>query len=174
MAMAVFGMGIVVGPILGPVLGGYLTDAYSWRWIFYINLPIGLIALSDVSCAIASFSTRPTCSGSAGASPRRSTILGIDPVVPGRRLPSRSSWTRASMEDWFESSEFILVLSVVAAAVRLVLVRVLGAEARSDPILDLRAFKRSLVSPWATWLMFLGFLRLFRVDRAPAHCFCKS
>lgn len=43
-AMAVYGMGIVVAPIIGPTLGGWITDNYSWRWIFYINLPIGMIA----------------------------------------------------------------------------------------------------------------------------------
>ena len=43
-AMAMYGMGIVVAPIIGPTLGGWITDNYSWRWIFYINLPIGLIA----------------------------------------------------------------------------------------------------------------------------------
>ncbi len=44
-AMAAYGMGIVVAPILGPTLGGWLTDSYSWRWIFYINIPIGLAGL---------------------------------------------------------------------------------------------------------------------------------
>ena len=44
-AMAVFAMGVVVAPILGPTLGGWITDNYSWRWIFYINLPIGVVAL---------------------------------------------------------------------------------------------------------------------------------
>src|SRR5580704_10784506 len=39
-AMAIFGMGVMVGPILGPTLGGYLTDVYDWRWVFYVNLPI--------------------------------------------------------------------------------------------------------------------------------------
>jgi MFS transporter, DHA2 family, multidrug resistance protein len=43
-AMAIYGMGIVVAPIIGPTLGGWITDNYSWRWIFYINLPIGLVA----------------------------------------------------------------------------------------------------------------------------------
>src|SRR5579863_3404635 len=45
MAMAVFALGVVVAPILGPTLGGYLTDAYSWRWAFYINIPIGILAI---------------------------------------------------------------------------------------------------------------------------------
>jgi len=44
-AMAVYGMGIVVAPIIGPTLGGWITDNYSWRWIFYINVPIGILAI---------------------------------------------------------------------------------------------------------------------------------
>ena len=44
-AMAVFAMGVVVAPILGPTLGGWITDNYSWRWVFYINLPIGFLAI---------------------------------------------------------------------------------------------------------------------------------
>ena len=45
MAMALYGVAIVVAPILGPVLGGYISDNYSWRWIFYINVPIGIVSL---------------------------------------------------------------------------------------------------------------------------------
>ncbi len=45
MAMAMYGVAVVVAPILGPVLGGYISDNYSWRWIFYINIPIGIVSL---------------------------------------------------------------------------------------------------------------------------------
>ena len=45
-AMALWGMGIMIGPILGPVIGGWLTESYNWRWIFYINLPLGVITMA--------------------------------------------------------------------------------------------------------------------------------
>jgi DHA2 family multidrug resistance protein len=51
-AMAVYGAGIVVAPVIGPTLGGWITDSYSWRWIFYINLPVGLLALIMVNLYI--------------------------------------------------------------------------------------------------------------------------
>ena len=44
-AMAVWGMGVMVGPIIGPTLGGWLTDSYNWRWVFFINVPIGIVAI---------------------------------------------------------------------------------------------------------------------------------
>ena len=42
--MAIWGIGVMVGPILGPTLGGWFTSAYSWRWVFYVNLPFGVLA----------------------------------------------------------------------------------------------------------------------------------
>ena len=51
-AMALWGMGVMVGPILGPTLGGYLTEYYSWRWAFYINLPVGMLALLGIAAFV--------------------------------------------------------------------------------------------------------------------------
>ena len=45
MAMAIYSMGVIVAPTVGPVLGGWLTDAYGWPWIFYINVPIGIFGI---------------------------------------------------------------------------------------------------------------------------------
>ncbi|MBN8891809.1 MAG: DHA2 family efflux MFS transporter permease subunit [Rhodospirillales bacterium] len=47
-AMAIWGMGVMVGPILGPTLGGYLTNVYNWRWVFYVNLPFGVLAVTGL------------------------------------------------------------------------------------------------------------------------------
>src|SRR6185436_887914 len=47
-AMAMWGMGVMVGPIMGPTLGGYLTDMYNWRWVFYVNLPFGIAAIAGL------------------------------------------------------------------------------------------------------------------------------
>src|SRR6202035_142253 len=44
-AMAVFGLGVMLGPILGPTFGGWLTDSYSWRWVFYVNVPVGILSI---------------------------------------------------------------------------------------------------------------------------------
>src|ERR1700757_962415 len=49
LAMAAFGLGVVVAPVLGPTLGGWLTDSYSWRWAFYINIPVGVFAIFMIS-----------------------------------------------------------------------------------------------------------------------------
>ncbi len=48
-AMAIWGMGVMVGPILGPTLGGYLTELYNWRWVFYVNLPFGILAVTGMA-----------------------------------------------------------------------------------------------------------------------------
>jgi DHA2 family multidrug resistance protein len=51
-AMAFWGVGIMVGPILGPTLGGYLTDNFDWRWVFYINLPVGVLAVMGIAAGV--------------------------------------------------------------------------------------------------------------------------
>jgi DHA2 family multidrug resistance protein len=53
MGMAIYGMGVVVAPIVGPTLGGWITDNYSWRWIFFINIPVGILSLFLTSMLIA-------------------------------------------------------------------------------------------------------------------------
>jgi DHA2 family multidrug resistance protein len=56
-AMAMWGMGVMVGPILGPTLGGWLTEAYNWRWVFYINVPIGIVTFLGLSAYLSETKT---------------------------------------------------------------------------------------------------------------------
>ena len=73
MAMAAFGLGVVVAPIIGPTLGGWLTDNYSWRWAFYINIPVGLAAILMIAGVRRGSPLHPQCE-----SPGRSTPSASD------------------------------------------------------------------------------------------------
>ena len=69
-AMALFGVGVMVGPVLGPVIGGWLTEHYSWRYVFYINLPIGIVALIGMMVFLPDSSETPAASSTGSASAR--------------------------------------------------------------------------------------------------------
>src|SRR6202158_2347522 len=58
-AMAVFGLGVMLGPILGPTLGGWLTDSYSWRWVFYVNVPFGILCALGILLFLGRRAERP-------------------------------------------------------------------------------------------------------------------
>ncbi len=88
-ALAVFALGVVVAPVLGPTLGGYLTDAYSWRWAFYINIPIGILAIF----MIMRLHRGPAVHQERQARPDR-LLLGWDCWRCGWER-CRSSWTKA-------------------------------------------------------------------------------
>src|SRR4029079_5599379 len=58
-AMAIFSMGVTMGPMVGPTLGGYLTDLYSWRWVLYVNVPFGILAIVGIAVFMPSTPQRP-------------------------------------------------------------------------------------------------------------------
>jgi DHA2 family multidrug resistance protein len=87
-AMGFWGLGIVVAPILGPVLGGWLTDSYSWRWVFYINLPVFIVSL--VMTRLYVFDP-PIC----GAS-RRASTTGASGCSPSGSVRCSWRWTSDS------------------------------------------------------------------------------
>lgn len=127
-AMAVYGMGIVVAPIIGPTLGGWITDNYSWRWIFYINVPIGILAVFMAS----TFLEDPPYIRS--QRPGRIDYIGFGLMALG--LASlQIVLDKGQEEDWLSSS-FItkaIILAVVA------LVAFVIWELRSkEPIVNLR------------------------------------
>ncbi len=134
MAMAVYGMGVVVAPIIGPTLGGWITDNYTWRWIFFINVPVGIIALLLTSVLIADppFLVR------------RSLKQGLKIDFFGLGLLSvglgflQVMLDKGEEKDWF-GSHFIVLCAVFAV---IGLVGVVAWELRQkDPIVDLRLLK---------------------------------
>jgi DHA2 family multidrug resistance protein len=146
-AMGFWGVGIVVAPILGPVLGGWLTDTYSWRWVFYINLPVGLISLLMTHRFV--FDPAYLRNGSA-----RIDYLGIGLLalwVAALQLVLDLGQER----DWF-SSPFITTLVIVSGCgVIAFLVREWTAK---DPVVDLRVFRMRSYSVGVFMMTTLGFV----------------
>ena len=106
-AMAVWGMGVMVGPILGPTLGGWLTDSYNWRWVFFINVPIGILAFYGMWRYI-----RPD----PGRNSARFDIFGFATLSLGLGA-LQLLLDRGQQNDWFSSTEtwFEAVVAVIAA-----------------------------------------------------------
>ena len=130
-AMAVYGMGVVVAPIIGPTLGGWITDNYTWRWIFYINLPVGLLA---VLMARAFVEDPPYLKPTKGL---RMDYLGFGFMAIGLAA-LQVMLDKGQEEDWFSSHfiqalAFITVVGLLAFVVRELLT--------AHPIVDLKIFK---------------------------------
>ena len=144
LAMAVWGIGIMMGPIFGPTLGGWIADNWSWRWIFYVNLPIGFLGFVMVSA----FLFDPPYL----KKPGRIDALGLVLMVVGFGC-LQLVLDRGEHEDWFDSS-LIVALSVVAViAVLGFVVRELTAR---EPILDLRVFTDRNFATGSTLVMMVG------------------
>jgi DHA2 family multidrug resistance protein len=106
-AMAVWGMGVMVGPILGPTLGGWLTDSYNWRWVFFINVPIGILAFYGMWRYI-----RPD----PGRNSARFDVFGFATLSLGLGA-LQLLLDRGQQNDWFSSTETWIeaVVAVIAA-----------------------------------------------------------
>src|SRR5471032_53325 len=127
-AMAVWGMGVVLGPIIGPALGGWLTDDYNWRWVFYINVPFGIVSFLGVLTFLAE-------------SPRKSTrfdffdFLSLSFALGALQM----MLDRGPLKDWFSASEVWIEATI--AAVGFYLFAVHTATARQEPFIDPSLFR---------------------------------
>jgi len=130
-AMGFWGLGIVVAPILGPVLGGWLTDAYSWRWVFYINIPVGMASLIMTKMYIFD---PPYLRASSG---RSVDYWGIGMLAVGIGA-LQIVLDKGQQEDWFSSTVIVALAVLSAACIISLIVHELTAE---EPIVDLRVFK---------------------------------
>ncbi|QKE40619.1 MAG: DHA2 family efflux MFS transporter permease subunit [Ferrovum myxofaciens] len=126
-AMALWGVGVTMGPILGPALGGWLTDQYSWRWVFYINVPIGILAYLGLS------SFMPNTKKIAGSFDFFGFLtlsLGIGAL--------QLLLDRGELKDWFHSPEIDLYALIIGISFYLFILHTLTAE---RPFLSVSLFK---------------------------------
>ena len=96
-AMSIWGMGIMVGPIMGPVIGGWLPDNYNWRWVFYVNLPIGVLCFAILWALLP---TRPL-------KPRRFDLYGFS-LLAVAIASFQVMLDRGQNQDWFQSTEVVI------------------------------------------------------------------
>ncbi|MGE0384658.1 MAG: DHA2 family efflux MFS transporter permease subunit [Gammaproteobacteria bacterium] len=127
-ALAWAGTGAMIGPVLGPSLGGWLTEAYSWRWTFFINLPIGLLA-----AALAWLHVPPTPTRSRSMDWRGFALLGLALGAIQYTLD------RGNRLDWFDSGRIVASACLGATALAAFVVHALGT--RAHPVVDLRVFR---------------------------------
>ncbi|MCW5772754.1 MAG: DHA2 family efflux MFS transporter permease subunit [Rhodospirillaceae bacterium] len=128
-AMAIWGSGIMVGPILGPTLGGWLTENYSWRWVFYINLPVGILALAGIFMFV-----RET-----EASRRKFDLFGfafLSLAIGALQM----MLDRGEQKDWFASTEIIIEAALAAIGLWIFLIHTFTTK---GPFVDPALFKDS-------------------------------
>jgi DHA2 family multidrug resistance protein len=120
-AMAVWGMGVILGPIIGPALGGWLTDDYSWRWVFYINLPAGILAAVGIMVFI--HDTRPAQRDAFDWFGFATLSLSIGAL--------QMLLDRGELKDWFGSTEIWIEAVVAVLCLYLFIVHTATAGERS-------------------------------------------
>ena len=146
-AMGFWGLGIVVAPILGPVLGGWLTDSYSWRWVFYINLPVGVVALMMISLFVHDPAYIKRGAG-------RIDRWGIGLLALGVGALQFMLDT-GQEKDWFESAQITVLAGVAAVSLVVFIIHELRTE---HPVIDLRVFRLRTYSTGVFLMTSLGFV----------------
>jgi DHA2 family multidrug resistance protein len=150
-AMALYGMGVVLAPIVGPVLGGWITDNYSWHWIFLINIPVGILSLFLTYRMVHDPPTLKRMSVKEGF---RVDYLGIGILTLGLAA-LEIVLDEGQRRDWF-GSHLILICAIVAVVC---LVGVVFYLLKKDhPILDLRLLKDRNFAVSTVMLFVLGFV----------------
>jgi len=157
-AMAVWGMGVMVGPILGPTLGGWLTDSYNWRWVFFINVPIGILAFYGMWRYI-----RPD----PGGKNARFDVFGFATLSLGLGA-LQLLMDRGQQNDWFSSTETWIEAVIAVIAATYFVAHTLMTPAK-ESFLDYRLLKNQ---NYVTGLLFISSWVWFCTPRArsPRPC----
>jgi DHA2 family multidrug resistance protein len=150
MAFAVYGIAIICAPALGPTLGGWITDNFSWRWIFYINVPVGLLSLFLTRLVV---EDPPHIQAARKTASRHVDFPGLGLIALGLGA-LQVVLDKGQREDWLESH--MIVFFVVAAAIGLV-GTVVWELRQKDPIVDLRLLKERNFAASVALMMVVGF-----------------
>ena len=151
MAMAVYGMGVVVAPIIGPTLGGWITDNYSWRWIFLINIPVGVLAFG---LAWALVFDPPYLVRKGFRQGLHIDFAGLGFIAVG--LGALEIFLdEGQREDWFGSQ--LIVVSCALAVLALALA-VVWELRQPDPIVNLRLLQNRNFCVAVVFMFLLGFV----------------
>jgi MFS transporter, DHA2 family, multidrug resistance protein len=150
MGMAVWGVGLMVAPILGPTLGGWITDNWNWRWNFYINIPIGVIAFLMVSA----FVHDPSYLRERRARGGHVDYMGIGLLAAALGL-MQVVLDRGQRADWFNSQWLVYATGAAIIASVLLIWREL---AFGDPIIDIRIFRNRVFSVAVTLAIWFSFV----------------
>jgi DHA2 family multidrug resistance protein len=147
-AMAMWGMGVMVGPILGPTLGGYLTELYNWRWVFYVNLPFGVLA----TLGIITFLPKGESQSSL-----KFDWFGFGVLALGLGA-FQLMLDRGETKDWFGSTEIITEAALAAIGIYLFVVHLVLAEKPfiSASIFKDRNFSASLLVMFSVGMVLLA------------------
>ena len=151
MAFAVYGLAVVVAPTIGPWLGGWITDNFSWRWIFYINVPVGIISLLLTNFLVSDPPYMKKANLKAGF---RIDYIGIGLISLG--LGSMQIiLDKGQREDWF-ASKFIVVFFLLMLVG--IIAGILWELREKEPVIDLRMLKDRNFAIATTTMFFLGFV----------------
>ena len=156
-AMAVWGMGVMLGPILGPTLGGWLTEYYNWRWVFFINVPIGIVAFLGMSA----FMPETTLDNSRKFDWFGFACLSI--AIGAMQL----TLDRGETQDWFSSGEIIIEALVAGLALYLFLAHLLTAL--KHPFLDPAMFRDRNYSFCLVFIFIIGIILLATMALLPPY-----
>jgi DHA2 family multidrug resistance protein len=147
LATGLFGLGVVVGPTIGPTLGGWITDNYSWPWIFYVNLPVGALA------ALLAFTFVTDSPDDADGADRAVDWWGIAFLTLG--IGSlQIVLERGEAEDWFATPYIVALAAAAVFGIVAFVVRELSTE---EPIVDLRVLGDRSLALGSLFTFVLGF-----------------